>query len=243
MTPKTNKKPTPRLLSLGLLLFVTFFLSSCFSTHGKGWNWENEKRGNGKGVYHTVKRGQTLWRISYTYGVPLQEVAEANGIRNPTKIRVGQKVFIPGASKVRRIKTYIPPPKKGETKVVIKKGRFAWPLKGQILSKFGPRKSGMHYGLDIRGKRGTPIKASESGKVVYSDNGMRGYGNVIILEHTGGYYTVYSHNDKNIAKAGAKVKKGETIATVGDSGNATTEHLHFEIRTGKKSRNPLFFLP
>jgi lipoprotein NlpD len=200
------------------------------------------------GVYHKVKKGETLWRISRTYGVSYQDVAEVNNIRNPAKIRAGKKIFIPRARAVRRVKVvssrkgkkrkYEKPPK-----LIIEKGRFIWPVRGKLISKFGMRAGSMHQGIDIKSSRGTPVRAADSGKVVYSNNKMRGFGNVVILSHKGDFYTVYAHNDKNLVKVAQQVRKGEGIALVGSTGNATTTHLHFEIRHGKKTRNPLFFLP
>src|SRR3989304_9736967 len=72
---------------------------------------------------------------------------------------------------------------------------------------------------------------------------MRGYGKIVILKHVDGFFTVYAHNKENLVKMGEEVVKGASIATVGSSGNATTTHLHFEVRYGKTVRNPLFFLP
>ncbi|MEE9614134.1 MAG: LysM peptidoglycan-binding domain-containing M23 family metallopeptidase, partial [Thermodesulfobacteriota bacterium] len=198
-----------------------------------------------EGVYHKVERGQTLWRICYTYGVDIQEVAELNDIKDPTFIKVGQRIFIPGRSKVKKVIPYIPPEetKRHYKKVTTYKGKFAWPVKGKLISPYGMRGGDMHKGIDIKAPKGTPIKASAAGKVVHSDNKMRGYGNMVIVKHPDDFFTVYAHNDKNLVKVGDSVKKGATIARVGDTGRASTYHLHFEVRVEKKTRNPLFFLP
>jgi len=200
------------------------------------------------GVYHRVKKGETLWRISRTYGVSYQEVAEVNNIRNPARIKAGKRIFIPKARSVRRVRvatrrTGRAAKKEKPPKLVIEKGRFSWPVKGKLTSKYGMRSGSMHKGIDIKAARGSSVKASDKGKVVYSDNKMRGFGNVVILSHAGDFYTVYAHNDKNLVKVSQKVIKGDRIALVGSTGNATTAHLHFEIRHAKKTRNPLFFLP
>ncbi|MBI5560499.1 MAG: peptidoglycan DD-metalloendopeptidase family protein [Deltaproteobacteria bacterium] len=206
------------------------------------------------GVYHTVGKGETLWRISRTYGVDAQDVAEANNINDPAKITEGRKIFIPGARSVRKVEPRKPfskphgikeTPEGSESpdKIVVEKGRFAWPVAGEVISPFGVRGQAMHYGIDIKATKGAPVKAADDGRVVYSDDQMKGYGNVVILRHADNYYTVYAHNEKNLVKAGDNVRKGEEIALIGDSGNAGPAHLHFEIRQGKKTRNPLFFLP
>lgn len=197
-----------------------------------------------KGVSHKVGKGETLWGIAHAYGVDLQDLAEANNIKDPTQIKKGQRLFIPGIKgKTGKTDKSLPgsPPKSG--KVIVEKGKFAWPLKGTVISAYGMRNDVMHQGIDIAAPRNTPIRASESGTAVYSGSGMKGYGNVVILKHAGDFYTVYAHNEKNLVKAGGKVNKGSAIALVGDTGNAEACHVHFEVRQGKKTRNPLFFLP
>jgi murein DD-endopeptidase MepM/ murein hydrolase activator NlpD len=134
------------------------------------------------------------------------------------------------------------PPIKAE-KVVIEKGRFSWPLRGKVVSRFGMRKGTMHDGIDVAAPRGTAVKAADEGEVVFSKKGMRGYGNIVIIKHKGNLYTVYAHNEANLVRAGEKVRKGKRIAKVGKSGNATGYHLHFEVRAGAKPTNPLFYLP
>lgn len=208
------------------------------------------------GVYHTVGSGETLWRICKTYGVPLQDVAEINDLKDPTEIERGQKIFIPGVSKRRKVVPYraVPasverdPEKKiplgsDDGKVVLEKDRFLWPVKGEVVSSFGMRSGHRHDGIDIKAPDGTPVKAADDGKVMYVNSSMRGYGNIVILMHRDGFFTVYAHNRENLVSMGDKVSKGETIASVGSTGNASTSHLHFEVRQGKGVRNPLFFLP
>ncbi|MFQ5464617.1 MAG: peptidoglycan DD-metalloendopeptidase family protein [Thermodesulfobacteriota bacterium] len=196
------------------------------------------------GVTHTVKRGENLWRICYTYGVDMQEVAELNNIRDPARIRAGRRLFIPRAGKVRKVRPVSPASVgKYPTKVVYDRGRFSWPITGEISSNFGVRGGSRHDGIDIRAPEGTPIRAAADGVVVYDDKYMRGYGRIIILKHPEDFFTVYAHNKTNMVGRGDRVKRGTVIATVGRSGNATGSHLHFEVRRGKTVRNPLFFLP
>lgn len=200
----------------------------------------------GHGVVHTVGKGETLWRICKTYNADLQEVAEINNIKKPTDIETGQKIFIPGASKVRKVKPYFAPSpneKEKEGKIVIEKDRLIWPVKGTVISAYGVRNGSRHDGIDIKAEEGTPIKAADSGTVVFSSSSMRGYGNIIIIKHKDEFYTVYAHNKENLVKQGEDVTRGDIIAKVGDTGNASGCHLHFEVRQGKGVRNPLFFLP
>jgi len=203
------------------------------------------------GVYHTVGRGETLWRIARTYDVELQEVAEINNIQNARQLRQGQRIFIPGVARVRKVEPYSLPKgrgnsaqrRAGEGKIKVEKGRFAWPIKGKILSPFGMRNGRRHNGIDIKGRKEAKIRASADGETVYSGNRISEYGNMVILKHSNNFYTIYAHNSRNLVKEHERVKKGDVIALVGNTGNATGYHLHFEIRSGKKRRNPLFFLP
>src|SRR4030095_13288638 len=106
-------------------------------------------------------------------------------------------------------------------------GLFLWPVDGEVSSGFGMRDGRPHDGIDIRAENGTPIYASAAGEVVHSDS-LSGYGNLILIRHRDNYFTAYAHNDKNLVKEGQRVEQGDLIARVGDTGNATGNHLHFE---------------
>lgn len=204
----------------------------------------------GPGVYHRVGKGETLWRISKTYGVDMQDVAELNDIRDNTEIKAGRLLFIPGVSRPRKVRPYVPPKpgqvepeEEPEGKIVIQRDRFLWPVNGKVISHFGMRNGTKHGGIDIKANEGATIKAADSGVVAYVDSDMRGYGKIVIIKHSDGFFTVYAHNSENLVKMGEEVAKGANIATVGRTGNASTAHLHFEVRHNKVVRNPLFFLP
>jgi murein DD-endopeptidase MepM/ murein hydrolase activator NlpD len=200
------------------------------------------------GVYHTVKRHQTLWRICKTYGVDINEVARINHIRDPSRIRVGQKIFIPGAKKVLRVDIYIEDiggrrgRREDPKKLALARGRFIWPIRGKVSREFGIRGTVKHDGIDISARRGTPIKASDFGIVLYSGNEIRGYGNTIIIKHQGGFITIYAHNDINEVADGMQVKRGQIIGRVGNTGRASAPHLHFEIRKNNRPINPRVLL-
>lgn len=124
-----------------------------------------------------------------------------------------------------------PPPITGEG--------FLWPVKGPILSSFGAKAKGFHNdGINIAAKRGTPVRAAENGVVVYAGNELRGFGNLLLVKHTDGWVTAYAHAEKLLVARGDRVTKGQSIATVGATGNVTRPQLHFEIRKGKRARDP-----
>jgi murein DD-endopeptidase MepM/ murein hydrolase activator NlpD len=181
-----------------------------------------------------VRKGETLYSIGRTYGVSWHELKKINRIKDVRNIKVGTKIFIPGAKKVLKVE---------RRSRDVERLRIIWPLKGEILSPFGKRRGGdMHKGVDISASKGAEIVAVANGEVVFS-GWMRGYGNVVIIEHVGEIYTVYAHNLKNLVRNGEKVYKNQIIATVGTTGKATRPHLHFEIRIAEKAVDPLLYLP
>jgi len=179
-------------------------------------------------VIYYVKKGESLWNISRNYNVTLETIIAANHISDASKITAGQRLVIPKVPGARSSLC-----------------DFIWPVRGRITSPYGQRilngRKEFHTGIDIGSPTGTKIVAAESGKVSYAGY-MRGYGNIVIISHNGGYSTVYAHNSVNLVKKGQSVKRGSIIAKVGRTGNATGPHLHFEIRLSGKPRNPLPYL-
>jgi lipoprotein NlpD len=117
---------------------------------------------------------------------------------------------------------------------------WQWPTSGKVVSTFDD--SGSMKGIGIAGKMGQPIYASASGKVVYSGDGLRGYGKLVIIKHNKTYLSVYAHNSKLLVKENQDVKRGQKIALMGNSGASQVE-LHFEIRKLGKPVDPLQLLP
>jgi len=324
-----------------------------------------------RGVYHRVKPGETLWRISKAYNVDLQELAEINNITDSSRISAGNVVFIPDAPRVIDLppakppvetrpavvkppekkvtarvepeagragsesagvaaggvtaggrnkvkeesitdrtpatktdsdpaspkpqektvarpvetpqktdagKTQIavktpepvppvktpesgikertavtPPPKKPEPvsraeepqgQIKVDKGRFAWPVKGSVITRFGIQPSGMKYnGIKIAAKEGAPVQSAAAGTIIYASY-VKGYGDTVIVKHDENYTTVYAYLKGSVAKKDDRVRKGEKIASVGPSEEPGGEpFLYFEIRERNKARNPQFFLP
>jgi murein DD-endopeptidase MepM/ murein hydrolase activator NlpD len=200
-----------------------------------------------KGVYHVVERHQTLYRICKTYRVDIKEVASLNNIGDPSRIQTGQKIFIPGATKVLKVEIYIDDVaaesgERGREKIAYKKHDFIWPVEGQCVDIFEETERRRHQGIDIASPLGTPVKASSSGTVLYSGNTIRGYGNLIILRHSEEFVTLYAHNQINLVEEGLWVERGQIIGKVGQTGRASGPHLHFEIRKNNKAVDPLLFL-
>ena len=125
--------------------------------------------------------------------------------------------------------------------------KMLWPVIGIISSPFGKRGEGRHDGIDIPMPRGTPVRAARDGVVRQTGTnktpGFRGYGNFVLLDHGGGVMTLYAHCDSISVKPGQRLRQGQTVARVGNTGRASTDHLHFEIRINGKPADPLAYLP
>ncbi|MCU7835548.1 MAG: peptidoglycan DD-metalloendopeptidase family protein [gamma proteobacterium symbiont of Taylorina sp.] len=216
--------------------------------------------------YYTIKKGDTLFSIAWLYGLDYKTIAKRNNIIKPYRIYVGKKIRLTGSaakSKVKNTRTVSNKKKTvrytGKTKKTIKKSTIAkshvkiihkvksstklnwvWPVKGKIIQQYSPKRG--KKGIDISAAQGTLIKSSEAGKVVYSGQGLVGYGRMLIIKHNETYLSAYAHNQNLMVTEGESVKKGQNIARLGRSGTDRFK-LHFEIRKNGKPVNPMSYLP
>ncbi len=124
-----------------------------------------------------------------------------------------------------------PPPRAGRS--------FAWPVKGRVISSYGPQPGGLRNdGLNIAATRGDKVVAADNGVVAYAGGDLKGFGNLVLVKHAGGFVTTYAHNDKLMVQRGDKVKRGQVIATVGESGSVTQPQVHFQVRQGAHAVDP-----
>ena len=183
------------------------------------------------GVYHKVKPGETIWRIATAYNVSIEDIIKTNNIPDIAKLEENQLLFVPGALAVKEI-----PSSKSESE-----NEFAWPAQGKIVSYFHEQRGNLlNKGIDIQTKEGEIVTASRAGQVVFADF-LAGYGYTVILNHAGGYHTVYAHNGKLLVKLDQVVLKNQAVAQVGHSNDAG--YLHFEVRKNSVESNPLYYLP
>ncbi len=202
--------------------------------------------------YYVVKRGDTGTNIAKRHGVQVSTLMRINNIRKPYMLSVGQKLKLPGGAS--RAAPDIAKNKAGGTKTVAVQKKnlaapprsgngFSWPIKGKILSAYGPKSEGQkNEGINIAGKLGAPVRAAQSGVVVYANNGIDGYGNLLLIKHSGGWMTAYAHNERLLVTTGQKIARGQIIARVGKSGGAKVPQLHFEIRKGRQTYDPAKYL-
>lgn len=122
-------------------------------------------------------------------------------------------------------------------------GKFMRPVDGKIISGFGPKDDGLHNdGINIKAPKGTAVRAADNGVVAYTGSGMSGYGNLVLIRHRDRWMTAYAHMDKTLVKKGDVVKAGQSIGTVGASGQVDSPQLHFEVRKGTQAVNPTSYL-
>jgi murein DD-endopeptidase MepM/ murein hydrolase activator NlpD len=120
---------------------------------------------------------------------------------------------------------------------------FRWPARGRVIAGYGAKTNGkQNDGINLAVPEGTPIKAAEDGVVAYAGNELKGYGNLVLVRHSNGFVTAYAHASEVMVKRGETIKRGQTIAKSGQSGEVGSPQLHFEIRKGSSPVDPLQFL-
>jgi len=197
--------------------------------------------------YHRVEKGETLQTIAAKYAVPVGSLTQKNrGVISRGRIAAGSKLYIPFEDNPNwntvRLEKEIPEEGPGTAVYHGDMPRFQWPVMGALTSPFGRRNGRMHEGNDIRARRGTIVRASRSGHVLYSSNKINGYGNLVIIKHADQYATVYAHLQNRLVKKGQFISRGQLIGRVGSTGHATGPHLHFEVRSQRTPVDPLSFL-
>lgn len=208
---------------------------------------------------HVVHSGDSISRIALRYGVTRHSLVAANHLADPDRLKLGQRLAVPGCRPDRApgsadAKTAVPGreasvlkpvgPRRVLTRMHLAEPEFEgeaiefrWPVDGPVVSGFGNRGSGWHAGVDIKAEPGTPIMAAAPGTVYFSGV-ERAYGRMIKIQHANGFTTIYAHNLQNLVEVGDEVEAGTIIATVGRTGQASANHLHFEIRRDGMAYNP-----
>lgn len=190
------------------------------------------------GYFVTLKESTTVEKLSELFHVPVWKIKEFN---QEKKYNKNETIFIPNkggiiANNSRSVASI-------DYATLRKSSRFLWPVpsSSRISSDFGHRWGRKHEGIDIPARGGSYILAADNGVVVYSGRELTGYGNITVLSHKDGFFTVYAHAKENYTKKGDKVAKGQVIATVGNTGRSTGNHLHFEIRRDSLAFDPQKF--
>ncbi len=218
---------------------------------------------------HVVRKGDTIYSISRRYNVDMSLLARQNKLKEPYSIYEGQFLKLPGsivekpAAQVAIRSAAAKTPAKTAAKASAKKttpatkknavrlppapnrsqSKFAWPVDGKIMTKFGAAGAGRHNdGVNIKVAEGTAVRAAENGVVAYAGNELKGFGNLLLIKHADGWITAYAHNKQLLVKRGQTVRRGQPVAKAGKTGGEKESQLHFEIRKGTKAVDPLLYL-
>lgn len=303
-----------------LVLFLGLFVTACWSQTPVPYTNFGTEKGPGSVGVHTVMPGDTLYKVSKSYRLPMRDIITVNKLEAPYVLNVGYRMKLPPPNEYRvregdsvstiarmhevsvsrlvqannlsspyivqpgqvlRLPTSYrlaapkpdyppsrpdmspdtpsqkpaysrkasatkPPPKKvprSSTPKMAGNGQFMRPVEGNIISSYGPKKDGLYNdGINIAAVKGAPVRAAQNGVVVYTGDDLEGYGNLILVRHQNRMMTAYAHMDKVLIKRGDKVTRGQSIGTVGKSGQVDRPQLHFEIRRGTKSLDPTKYL-
>lgn len=207
-----------------LLLFSMLFAFACASVKS--------------GHYVMVKPTDTIETLAKEFNVPKEKIQASNTGKS---IKSGEWVFIPLKRGVldQDLETRAYDPNH-----LLRTGEFLWPVpsSNKLSSNFGQRWGRAHEGVDIPGRVGSHIVAAADGVVVYSGDEIGGYGNITVIAHKNGYFTVYAHAKVNFTKQGQRVYRGQVIAQIGMTGRTYGPHLHFEVRKNGQAIDPTDFL-
>ncbi len=237
-----------------LLLLVTACTTKNYAPVENAWSVSQEKSES-----YIVQPGDTLYAIAWRYNMDYRTLAEQNHLSSPYVVKVGQRLSLkllpiqpipkaPLPAKIIRNNVPATQQNNARSSPMITNSsassskqpiHWVWPAKGKIVAHYSPTVS--QKGIDIAGQEGEPILAAASGKVAYCGNGLRGYGNLIIIKHNDEFLSAYAHNQTLLVHEGEEVKAGQKIATMGKS-ESKRVMLHFEIREAGKSVNPLLYV-
>jgi lipoprotein NlpD len=207
--------------------------------------------------WYTVKRSDTLYSIAWRYGLDYKKLAHWNKIDVKAPIHPGQRLRLlkpssqpvvadsaqKSSSKTKtktKTKSKVATTRKNDQFSTRAPAKWIWPTQGKPMNTFLVSKLDRR-GIDIAGKAGQPVRATAAGKVVYSGNGLAGYGNLIIIKHSDTYLSAYAYCRERLVEEGTLVKSGKVIATMGRRDNIAK--LHFEIRLNGKPVDPMKYLP
>ncbi|MGI1677748.1 MAG: peptidoglycan DD-metalloendopeptidase family protein [Cellvibrionaceae bacterium] len=246
----------PAKLRVVNILSTIVILTACSGPKHKAPLTDLQQPPSYKITSHTVASNETLYSIAWRYGLDVRDLASTNDLGAPYLLRPGQRLNLDTRSqpthkmkktpKNRSVdqrsknKPLATPPRK-QTSTQKHKLSWRWPASGTLLAKFGDRQA-LSKGIDIAAKKGEPVFAAESGSVVYAGDGLRGYGNLLIIKHEYNFLSAYAHNQKILVGEGDSVKAGQKIAEIGSSGTDRNK-LHFEIRQDGNPVDPLQHLP
>lgn len=225
---------------LKIAFFIAFFsvflmVAGCYDDNGPAPVIDAWYQKGAASNFYVVQRQDTIYSIAFAFGLDYRELVAVNHLSPPYTILPGQRLRM----------THRPPSQTAPTPAPavrhpVSHALWNWPAKGRILQHYSLNPSG-HPGISIGGRLGEPIRATDNGIVVYSGDGVRGYGNLIIVKHNDSYLSAYGFNQYNLVHVGDIVHTDQMIARMGQN-DAGRTLLYFEIRRNGVPIDPLLFL-
>lgn len=220
------------------------------------------------GLYHRVSAGETGIAIARAYRAVWADIVMINALQPPYTLQVGQNLLLPTEpAAIGNDRPLMPDPESRAAAFTLNiddivtggnaagaplvaaslstnfAGRFAWPLNGNIVGRFGAQGGGrVNDGVNIAGQSGAPVKAAAPGVVVYSGNEIGVFGGLVLIDHGAGWITAYGHLGRLDVTKGDRVSVGQQIGGVGETGYVTQPQLHFQVRKDRRVVNPLNYL-
>ena len=201
-------------------------------------------------VLHDVELGDTLESISAEYGIPVEDIIayEPNNLEFPFRLYPDTQILVPGA--VAEVFVWTPPTLStvrggtsregsGVAPAIVGTGTFVFPVSS---SNFTQRFWYGHPGIDVALSEGSGVFASDTGTVTFAGWNIYGYGNLVVINHGNGYETFYGHLSAINVFPGQIVYQGNVIGAVGNTGNSSGPHVHFEVRTNGNQDDPCWYL-
>ena len=185
--------------------------------------------------FHVVRRGEDLEDIARRYNVDLRSLALLNRMQASDRVRAGDRIYLPALA--REIATE-PAPLPSAAPLAQGTGRFGWPLRGEVLARFGAQPGGTRLdGMEISGREGAQISAAADGDVIYAGADIEGLGTLVLVRHADNYVTAYGYNRRALVREGQHVRAGEAVAELGARPDGRARLL-FQVRRGNEALDP-----
>lgn len=210
---------------------------------------------------YIVKKGDNLYSIAKENNINFTDLINYNNLKKPYNIYVGQKLYLQKNDEkeryknnkhendLERVESQDSAILQQESQINLNHQKdknnklFLWPVKGEVIKNFGKQENGsFNDAINIKANFGTEIKAAEAGEVAYAGNELKGFGNIIIIKHKNGWLTIYGHCDSILVKVKDKIQSGQSIGTVGKTGNVDEAQLYFSLRKGRTAIDPIKYL-